>query len=66
MTEVEKPWLETSSTYRLEPGMTFQADTFFYDSDFGVRWENGLLVTAGGKAEMLNRGTFMDIVEIDG
>ena len=64
MLEVEKPWLETCSEYRLQPGMTFQADTFFYDRDFGLRWENGLLVTPSGKAEMLNSGKHMDIIEI--
>ena len=67
MIEVEKPWLESTSTYLLEPNMTFQADTFFYDRDeeFGLRWENGLLISSEGKAEMLNAGRFMDIVEID-
>jgi Xaa-Pro aminopeptidase len=65
MIEVEKPWLETCSEYRLQPNMTFQADTFFYDKDFGLRWENGLLVTESGKAQMLNTGSHMDIIEID-
>ncbi len=65
MIEVEKPWLETCSEYTLQPNMTFQADTFFADKDFGLRWENGLLVTESGKAEMLNSGTHMDIIEID-
>ena len=65
MIEVEKPWLETSSEYTLQPNMTFQADTFFADKDFGLRWENGLLVTESGKAEMLNDGKRMDIIEID-
>lgn len=65
MIEVEKPWLETCSEYTLQPNMTFQADTFFADKDFGLRWENGLLVTDSGKAEMLNSGARMDIIEID-
>lgn len=65
MIEVEKPWLETCSTYALEPNMTFQADTFFWDEDFGLRWENGLRVTENGQAEMLNAGRHMDIIEID-
>jgi Xaa-Pro aminopeptidase len=63
--EVEKPWMETVSEYILEPNMTFQADTFFAAKDFGLRWENGLLVTASGKAEMLNAGIKMDLIEID-
>ena len=44
--EVEKPWMEATSEYVIEPGMTFQADTFFHDDDFGCRWENGLLVAS--------------------
>ena len=63
--EVEKPWLETVSTYALEPNMTFQADTFFAAKDFGLRWENGLLVTESGPAEMLNGGSRMELIEID-
>jgi Xaa-Pro aminopeptidase len=65
MIEVEKPWMESCSDYVLEPNMTFQADTFFCDQEFGLRWENGLLVTAAGPAEMLNSGAHMELIEID-
>lgn len=63
--EVERPWMETTSEHTLEPGMTMQADTFFYDDDFGCRWENGLLVTESGPAEMINSGAHMQLIEID-
>jgi len=63
--EVEKPWMESISEYTIEPGMTFQADTFFYDEDFGCRWENGLLVQGSGPARMINSGAHMEIIEID-
>lgn len=63
--EVEKPWMEATSEYTIEPGMTFQADTFFYDDDFGCRWENGILVSESGPASMINEGTFMEPVEIE-
>ena len=63
--EVEKPWMEATSEYIIEPGMTFQADTFFYDDDFGCRWENGLLVSESGPASMINEGTFMEPIELD-
>jgi Xaa-Pro aminopeptidase len=63
--EVEKPWMESISEYELQPNMTFQADTFFAADDFGLRWENGLLVTESGPAEMLNEGKRMDLIEID-
>ena len=65
MIEVEKPWLESVSTYALKPNMTFQADTFFTAADFGLRWENGLRVTESGPAEMLNSGARMELIEID-
>jgi Xaa-Pro aminopeptidase len=64
--EVEKPWMESISEYTIEPGMTFQADTFFYDDDFGCRWENGMLVAESGPAEWLSSGTHMELIEIDG
>jgi Xaa-Pro aminopeptidase len=63
--EVEKPWMESISEYELLQNMTFQADTFFAADDFGLRWENGLLVTESGPAEMLNDGKRMEIIEID-
>ena len=58
-------WMEAISEYTIEPGMTFQADTFFYDDDFGCRWENGVLVQEHGPAKMINAGTHMEIIEID-
>ena len=45
--------------------MTFQADTFFAARDFGLRWENGLLVAGSGPAEMLNSGARMELIEVD-
>jgi Xaa-Pro aminopeptidase len=62
--EVEQPWMEAVSEYTIEPGMTFQADTFFYDDDFGLRWENGMVVTESGPAEMLGSGAHMEIIEL--
>ena len=62
MMEVERPWMESTSTYALQENMTFQVDTFFYDRDFGLRWENGVRVTASGAEEFSKK--FRDIVEI--
>ncbi len=42
--------------------MTFQVDTFFYDDDFGLRWENGVRVTAEG-VERLS-GRHMKLVQL--
>ncbi|MBI5094557.1 MAG: aminopeptidase P family protein [Candidatus Hydrogenedentes bacterium] len=62
MMEVERPWLESTSTYALQENMTFQVDTFFQDKDFGLRWENGVRVTKTG-VEKLSR-KFMHLVEL--
>ncbi len=48
MIEVEAPWVETSSNYKLQPNMTYQVDTFISTSTFGVRWEKGIAVTETG------------------
>ena len=59
MIEVERPWIEKTSQYKLQPNMTFQIDTFFYTpkgsplaeangSPFGCRWENGCRIMAKG------------------
>ncbi len=48
MIEVEAPWVETSSDYKLKPNMTYQIDTFISTDTFGVRWEKGIAVTETG------------------
>ena len=53
--EVEPPWMESTSDFALKPNMTFQVDTFFQDKDFGLRWENGVRVTAGGVEALSKR-----------
>ena len=62
MMEVERPWMESTSTYALQENMTFQVDTFFYDNDFGLRWENGVRVTKKGVERQSEK--FMKIVEL--
>ncbi|NLK83850.1 MAG: aminopeptidase P family protein [Lentisphaerae bacterium] len=62
MMEVERPWMESVSTYNLVPNMTFQVDTFFYDSDFGLRWENGVAIKEQG-VEVLS-SKYMKIIEL--
>lgn len=62
MMEVERPWMESTSTYLLQENMTFQVDTFFQDVDFGLRWENGVRVTARG-VERLS-GKFARLIEL--
>jgi Xaa-Pro aminopeptidase len=46
--EVEKPWMETTSDYRMKENMTFMADTFFTCDNYGFRWEDGFKVAKDG------------------
>ncbi|MFA7371345.1 MAG: Xaa-Pro peptidase family protein [Sphaerochaetaceae bacterium] len=48
MIEVEAPWMESSSNYKLEPNMTFQVDTFASGPSYGLRWETGARITEEG------------------
>lgn len=75
MIEVERPWIESTSSYDLRPGMTFQVDTYFYTpkgsrlaeshgSVFGLRWENGVRISESGPAEWLSP-KLEALVEID-
>jgi len=64
MIEVEPPWMETDSNYRLEENMTFQVDTFIMGNGFGCRWEIGAAITKDGCRKMtdyLKKG----IIELD-
>lgn len=64
MIEVEAPWMETISDYKLQENMTFQVDTFISGDGFGVRWEKGIAVTKDGCESMtdyLKKG----LIELD-
>ena len=76
MIEVERPWIESTSSYKLQPGMTFQVDTYFYTpagsplarsngSVFGLRWENGVRISEIGAAEWLSP-EHKGLVEVEG
>lgn len=62
MIEVERPWMESDSTYLLRENMTFQVDTFLQSENFGLRWENGIRVTKDGAELMSDKE--MRIIEI--
>lgn len=63
MMEVEPPWMEECSDYLLAENMTFQVDTFVQHPMFGLRWENGLRITATG-VEMFSFRN-MEILELE-
>ena len=60
--EVEKPWMETTSEYKLLENMTFQVDTFVRDKDFGLRWETGAVIKENGCEIMFDK--LKDIIEL--
>ncbi len=62
MIEVERPWMETTSTYPLQENMTFQVDTFLYCKQYGLRWESGARITKQGVEEFSSR--FRKIIEV--
>ncbi len=64
MIEVEAPWMETSTDYKLEENMTFQIDTFISGPTFGCRWEKGVAIKKDGiesYTDYLKRG----IIELE-
>ena len=63
MIEVEPPWMEETSDYQLAENMCFNVDTFLFErGEFGLRWENGVRVTAAGVEAFSSR--FMEILEV--
>ena len=64
MIEVEAPWCETSSNYKLQPYMCYQVDTFIATDTFGVRWEKGIAVTENG-FDMLSAEVPAACIELD-
>lgn len=54
MMEVERPWMESTSDYLLQENMTFQVDTFLHTDTYGLRWEDGVRITADGVEQFSN------------
>ncbi|MDD3926435.1 MAG: Xaa-Pro peptidase family protein [bacterium] len=60
MIEVERPWMESTSTYPLQENMTFQVDTYLCRPEYGLRWESGVRITDTGVEQFSDkyRGIF--------
>lgn len=58
----EQDYTNVNSDYVLEPHMTFQIDTFLKSNTFGLRWENGIVVTDNGIEFLSDK--HMQIIEI--
>lgn len=46
--ECEYPFLESTSTFSLEAGMTFMVDIFLSRGETGFRWEDGVILRPEG------------------
>ena len=62
--ECEFPFLETSSTFTLEPNMVFMVDVFLADKNMGFRWEDGIIVKDGPAEELSNYKRQLNIMEV--
>jgi len=51
MMECEFPFIESTSEFVLKEGMTFAVDTYFAGSNFGMRFEDTVAVTADGEEQ---------------
>jgi len=54
MMECEFPFIESTSEFVLKEGMTFAVDTYLAGSDFGMRFEDTVAVTADGEEQFCN------------
>ena len=61
--ECEFPFLETSSDFVLEEGMTFMADMYLGNNEMGFRWEDGLVVRNGPAEQLSSFGRMLNILD---
>ena len=61
--ECEFPFLETSSEFVLEEGMTFMADMYLGNDKMGFRWEDGLVVRNGPAEQLSSFGRQINILD---
>jgi Xaa-Pro aminopeptidase len=51
MAECEYPFIESNSEFQLQERMTFSVDTFLAGADFGMRYEDPIVVTTDGEEQ---------------
>ena len=60
--ECEHPFLESDSEYFLEKDMAFQVDLFLGNDEFGLRFEDGVVLTSDGVDVFNNK--YREIIEL--
>ncbi len=53
-TEVEGLWLTDKADFQIKPNMLFNVDIWLSDGTYGLRFEDGVLVTQTGNRELTN------------
>ena len=54
--EVDGPWVDNRSNMVFAPNMVFNIDVWIADSEYGIRYEDGVLVTKTGLEELSSFG----------
>ncbi len=60
--ECEHPFLEADSDYELFEGLTFQVNIFLICPDFGIKFENGVVIRKGGVEEF--SPSYREVIEL--
>lgn len=56
MQEVDGPWVDNRGGLFFQPGMVFNIDIWVADSEYGIRYEDGVLVTETGLEQLSSFG----------
>lgn len=61
--EGEHPWIEANSDYILEPGLTYMVDTFLQRNGYGLRWEDGAVITETGVEAFTDQRLELSVID---
>jgi Xaa-Pro aminopeptidase len=54
--EVDGPWVDNRGSMVFEPNMVFNIDIWIADTEYGIRYEDGVLVTESGLEQLSSFG----------
>lgn len=61
--EGEHPWIEATSEYVLQPGYTYEVDTFIKRNGVGLRWEDQIAITETGCDVFTNK--YLEVIHLE-